>query len=98
MPVQLRDLPPEGAGSCDWGGCWADSVAERFSAELKEWLPVCEQHAGRRERRPSVRGECVHCGKEYVLTVDGLVRLHSDGWQRCIGSGEGPRRLAGEAT
>ena len=38
-----KDWPP---APCDWGGCDAEDVAERFDPTLREWLPVCVQHTG----------------------------------------------------
>lgn len=45
---QVRALrTPEGYSrtGCDWGGCDADSVRERWCAELSRWLEVCEKCA-----------------------------------------------------
>jgi hypothetical protein len=94
--IELRDLTDESIGTCDWGGCDVESVAERRDPASDGWLSVCAWHTGRRERRPSPgRGPCSGCGKEYTLSVDGLVRAHSHGWNRCVGSGRSPR--AGES-
>ncbi len=93
------DWPP---GTCDWGGCDEDAVAERFwpqvelatSGELRAgaWLPVCRTHTGLKPRRPlSERGQCSGCGKQYALSTAGLVRAHDHGWNRCVGSGRAPR-------
>ncbi|HZN71228.1 MAG TPA: hypothetical protein VFC00_06040 [Micromonosporaceae bacterium] len=99
------DWPP---GTCDWGGCDADGVAERFwpqvelsgSGEVRpgRWLPVCVTHTGLRKRRPApARGRCSGCGTEYALSTAGLVRAHNHGWQRCVGSGRAPEG-SGEHT
>ncbi|GAA4439701.1 hypothetical protein [Phytohabitans houttuyneae] len=79
-------------GTCDWGGCDVEAVAERRDPESGRWLQVCRKHTGIKPRRPSPgRGKCVGCQRSYALTVDGLVRLHSVGFDRCVGSGRAPR-------
>lgn len=30
--------------TCDWGACNRETVAWRWSAHLREWLPVCHHH------------------------------------------------------
>lgn len=88
------DWPPP---SCDWGGCDAEGVAERYCCELGAWLPVCRAHTGVKERRPSPgRADCSACGKNLTLPVEGKLRAHDKprGMVRCPGSGKDP----GEVT
>lgn len=37
-----RELREVGA-LCDWGGCVQPATLERWSAQLREWLPCCDQ-------------------------------------------------------
>lgn len=37
-----RELREVGA-LCDWGGCVRPATLERWSAQLREWLPCCDQ-------------------------------------------------------
>lgn len=89
--AELRPLIEASGGTCDWGACNEVAVEERHDAE-HGWLPVCERHTGRRERRPSPgRATCGHCGKEYALSTEGRMRKHDRGFaQRCPGSGAEP--------
>jgi hypothetical protein len=40
----LRIAPGWPPGTCDWGGCDGDGVAERYAAPFDAWLPVCADH------------------------------------------------------
>jgi hypothetical protein len=89
--IQLRDLTDESGGSCDWGGCDDEPVAERWGGEEHGWLPVCQRHTGPRNKPSPGKAPCGHCGKVYALTTHGLVRLHVvEGFERCPGSGRAP--------
>jgi hypothetical protein len=39
------------SGTCDWGDCGKPSVTVRWEDQLKEWLPVCADHAPDRGAR-----------------------------------------------
>jgi hypothetical protein len=91
-------------GTCDWGGCDDDGVAERYCPEVQlsdtddtrpgTWLAVCRRHTGLRPRRASPgRGTCVGCDREYALTLGGLIRAHDHGVNRCVGSWRAPREV-----
>jgi len=80
-----RPLTEDSGYTCDWGGCDEVAVAERQSPE-HGWLPVCGRH-GMRQRRPSPgRARCSTCGKDYALSVAGLLPLHRHGFDTCSGS------------
>lgn len=86
------------AGCCDWGGCDEESVGERYYEETRQWLAVCRTHVGTVPRRRSPgRGVCPSCTRPYALTAEGLLRMHSHGWERCIGSGQVPRADVGNS-
>src|SRR5882724_546932 len=81
----------EDSGSCDWGGCDNEAVAERYATDLAMWLPVCQGHLGPLPKGPSGRGVCSACGKDTTVSVKGLVRAHDRAFaQRCPGSGKAP--------
>lgn len=83
------------SGTCDWGSCDGETIAERFAPELNEWLGVCVQHGERPPRPPSKRGTCSGCGTEYALSTVGLVRAHNHGFAvRCPGTGAKPVGVA----
>jgi hypothetical protein len=87
MTIRLRELTDQSEYTCDWGGCDEVAVAERDAGEPHGWLPVCERHTGRRERRRSPgRGTCPHCGRDYALSLAGLLPLHRRGFDTCPGS------------
>jgi hypothetical protein len=89
--TQLRELTEDSGGSCDWGYCDTESVAERFASDLGKWLPVCAKHVGPAPARLSPgRASCPHCGTSYALSVQGLIRAHSHRFARCPGSGTRP--------
>ncbi len=86
-----RPLAEDSGGSCDWGGCDGETVLERFSSALNEWLPVCPGHVGPLPKGPSQRGTCPRCNKDSALSVQGLVRAHDRAFgERCPGSGKAP--------
>lgn len=92
--IEVRPLTEDSGGTCDWGGCDAESVAERATGDPDmPWLPVCAFHSGQhRWRGPKTqRGDCSACGRSYALSVvDGLIPRHNQGFGRCIGSRRRP--------
>ncbi len=87
----LRVVPDWPPGSCDWGSCDEEGVAERFHPESHKWLPVCRKHTGIQARRPSPdRADCPDCGKPNVaLTTAGTLRAHNRKFAvRCPASGQ----------
>jgi hypothetical protein len=88
---ELRPLPPDGAGTCDWGGCDGEPVGLRRDPVTGDWLPVCAAHVPPQRRPSPGRGACPECGKDTALSVAGKVRAHDkDFATRCLGSGKAP--------
>lgn len=89
MTVQLRPMTDDTEFTCDWGYCDSESVAERRDPKSGEWLAVCRRCSGSTadRRQSSRRAHCVDCCGEYVVNVDGRMRLHSRRFARCPGSG-----------
>lgn len=86
MTREIRPLTDESGYTCDWGGCDDVATAERYDAG-HGWLPVCEHHEGKPARRSPGKRMCPVCATEYALNVDGRIRAHDQGWDRCPGSG-----------
>jgi hypothetical protein len=82
-------MSEETCGTCDWGYCDGEAVAERLDPKSGSWLAVCRKCSGSGpDRQQSTRrAHCVDCCGEYVVNVDGRMRLHSSGYARCPGSG-----------
>ena len=96
--MQTRPLTDESCFTCDWGGCDEYATAERFHAD-HGWLTVCDTHGARPSRPKATRGRCAHCGKDYALSVGGLVRAHDNGFAtRCPGSAKPPTSSTLERT
>lgn len=89
--MTTRPLTEESLGTCDWGHCDDESVAERLSPHDGEWLAVCTKHQGTTPRPSPGRATCHHCDTDYALKVDGTLRHHNRGFaERCPGSGQKP--------
>lgn len=90
VSANVRPMSEETIGTCDWGGCDDETVAERLDLKSGEWLAVCRKDSGQgADRRQSPgRAVCAECGKEYALLVDRRMRAHNRGFaERCPGSG-----------
>lgn len=79
----LRDCPRCGAPK--------GHRCRRWYAPGGYWQPIGRNH---RERVATMRrGTCPRCRHNYAVTRDGLIRVHSDGLERCIGSGRPPTEV-----
>lgn len=100
MTANRRPMTDSTVGTCDWGGCDDETVAERWTDRLDEWLAVCRRHTGSTaDRRESPgRADCPGCGVDYQLSVQGRMRAHNRGFaERCPGSGRLPGDVVAEA-
>jgi hypothetical protein len=88
---ELRPLPVDGAGTCDWGNCDGESVGLRRDPITGDGLPVCAAHIPPQRRPSAGRGKCPECGTDTALSVAGKVRAHDKAFAvRCPGSGKDP--------
>jgi len=93
--IKTRPLENGASGTCDWGYCDNEAVAERATGDpCMPWLPVCDRHTGSHtwQGHKTARGRCRACGRSYALSVkDGVVPLHNAaGMGRCSGSRQLP--------
>lgn len=85
--MQIRSATEDSIGTCDWGHCDGETVAERLDEASGVWLAVCNRHGSKPKRSSPGRSDCPVCGGTYALTVERRFRLHRDGWITCSGSG-----------